>query len=40
MPFGVDLKSIIIGIILALFVYPFVMSKFYASRSASTTNGG
>lgn len=25
LPFGLDLKSLIVGIILALWVYPFVM---------------
>lgn len=25
MPFGLQLKSVIVGIVLALFVYPFVM---------------
>lgn len=39
MPFGLDLKSVILGIILALFVYPWVMSKFYSSRAPSQTTG-
>lgn len=32
MPFGLDLKSVIVGIVLALFVYPWVMGMI-ASRS-------
>lgn len=39
MPFGLDLKSLIFGIILAWFVIPWVQGKFYASRSASQTTG-
>lgn len=40
MPFGIDLKSLIVGVLLAWFVIPWIQSKLYASRgSAQSTNG-
>lgn len=35
MPFGLDLKSIIVGILLALFVYPWVMSLIASRKTTS-----
>lgn len=40
MPFGLDLKSIIVGIILAYFVIPWIQSMFYRSRTAPATTTG
>lgn len=39
MPFGLDLKSLVLGVLLAWFVIPWIQSKFYASRSASQSTG-
>lgn len=33
MPFGLDLKSVIAGIVLALFVWPFIMQMLGAIRA-------
>lgn len=37
MPFGLDLKSIIIGIILGIFVVPRVLALVTSMRSGGTT---
>jgi len=39
MPFGLHLMSVIVGIILAWFIIPWVQGKFYASRKSTQTNG-
>lgn len=36
MPFGLDLKSIILGVLLALFVWPMIAGML-ASRKTATT---
>lgn len=40
MPFGLDLKSLVLGILLAWFVIPWIQSKFYASRGSAASNTG
>lgn len=37
MPFGLQLKSVIVGIVLALFVYPFVMQLIAGLTHKGTT---
>lgn len=37
LPFGLDLKSIIVGVLLAYFVVPRIMSLVSNVRSGSTT---
>ena len=37
MPFGLDLKSIIVGLLIAYFVLPYVMG-FISSRRTPNTN--
>lgn len=36
LPFGLDLKSVVVGVLLAYFVVPFVMGKIGSMRSNST----
>lgn len=36
LPFGLDLKSVIVGVVLAYFVVPFVMGKVSSLGSKST----
>lgn len=36
MPFGLDLKSIVLGIILALFVYPRVVALVAKPKATAT----
>jgi antibiotic biosynthesis monooxygenase (ABM) superfamily enzyme len=40
MPLGLDLKSLIIGIVLAWFVIPWVQAKFISARAPKTTQTG
>lgn len=35
LPFGLDLKSVVVGVLLAYFVVPFVMGKVGSLRSNS-----
>lgn len=37
MPFGLDFKSVVVGIVLALFVYPWIMGLIN-SRTSNTTS--
>lgn len=37
LPFGLDLKSVVVGVVLAYFVIPFVMGK-VSSLSSKSTN--
>jgi hypothetical protein len=37
MPFGLDIKSVIVGVVLALFVYPWVMGMINSRTSATTS---
>lgn len=37
MPFGLDLKSIVIGVALALWVFPMVMGFLGSRRSSQNT---
>jgi len=37
MPFGLDLKSIVVGALLAYFVVPWVMGAMASRKSASTS---
>jgi hypothetical protein len=39
MPFGLDLKSVIVGVVLAYFVVPYVMGLISSRKSVSTTQG-
>lgn len=36
MPFGLDLKSLIIGIVIALWVFPWVMGMISSRKSQPT----
>lgn len=36
LPFGIDLKSVIVGVLLAYFVVPFVMGRLGSLKSNST----
>ncbi len=40
MPFGLDLKSLLVGILLAWFVIPFVQSKLLARNAPVTAKVG
>lgn len=36
MPFGLDLKSIIVGVLMAYFVIPWIQSMFYRTTATTT----
>lgn len=36
LPFGLDLKSVVVGVLLAYFVIPFAMGKLSSMRSNSS----
>lgn len=40
MPFGLDLKSLIVGILLSWFVIPFIQSKLLARHAPATAKVG
>ena len=37
LPFGLDLKSLIVGVLIAYFVIPWVMGMVASRKSASTS---
>lgn len=36
LPFGLDMKSLLVGIVLAYFVLPWILGKFASAKAKST----